>query len=128
MEPISLIITALSAGAIAASKDIAGTAVKDAYQELKKLIKKRFEGDLLGQAMVDAKPEEIKQAEGLLKDKIVKEGVDKDAEIQKIAEELMELLKSEQSGSASSNTTNIQAKNVVSQIGDHGIQKDIKFN
>ncbi|BDI14282.1 hypothetical protein ANSO36C_00840 [Nostoc cf. commune SO-36] len=67
MEPISMIIAALGAGAIAATKDTAGTAVKDAYQGLKALIKKKFEGDVLGQAMVDAKPEEIKQAEGLLK-------------------------------------------------------------
>ncbi|WP_373530434.1 hypothetical protein [Nostoc sp.] len=31
MEPISMIIAALGAGAIAATKDTAGTAVKDAY-------------------------------------------------------------------------------------------------
>ena len=42
MEPISLIIAALSAGAIAAAKDTAGTAVKDAYQGLKTLIKNKF--------------------------------------------------------------------------------------
>ena len=40
MDPISLIITALVAGAAAASKDIAGQAVKDAYKGLKDLIKK----------------------------------------------------------------------------------------
>jgi hypothetical protein len=77
MDPISVIIAALGAGAIAATKDTAGTAVKDAYQGLKTLIKKKLEGDVLGQAMVDAKPEEIKQAEGLLKDKITKAGADK---------------------------------------------------
>ncbi len=31
MEPISLILAALAAGAVAAAKDTAGTAVKDAY-------------------------------------------------------------------------------------------------
>lgn len=128
MDPISLIIAALGAGAAAAAKDTAGKAVKDTYEGLKKLIKKKFEGDTFGQGIVDGKPEEIKQVEGLLKDKIVKEGVDKDAEIQKIAEELMELLKSEESSSTSSNTTNIQGKNIVSLIGEHGIQKDITFN
>ena len=42
MEPISLILAALAAGAVAAAKDTAGTAVKDAYESLKALIKKKF--------------------------------------------------------------------------------------
>jgi hypothetical protein len=43
LDPISLVITALGAGAIASAKDTAGVAVKDAYQGLKALIKKKFE-------------------------------------------------------------------------------------
>ncbi len=43
MEPISLILAALAAGAVAAAKDTAGTAVKDAYESLKALIKKKWE-------------------------------------------------------------------------------------
>ncbi|MCZ8361568.1 MAG: hypothetical protein O9338_01940 [Microcystis sp. LE19-251.1A] len=42
MEPISLILAALAAGAVAAAKDTAGTAVKDAYEGLKALIKKKW--------------------------------------------------------------------------------------
>jgi len=98
MDPISMIIAALGAGAIAATKDTAGTAVKDAYQGLKTLIKKKLEGDVLGQAMVDAKPEEIKQAEGLLKDKITKAGADKDAAIIQAAQELLNQVKEQPGG------------------------------
>jgi disulfide oxidoreductase YuzD len=98
MEPISLIIAALGAGAIAAAKDTATTAVKDTYQGLKALIKKKFEGDVLGQAMVDAKPEEIKQAEGLLKDKITKAGADRDAAIIQAAQELLNQVKEQPGG------------------------------
>jgi disulfide oxidoreductase YuzD len=98
MDPISMIIAALGAGAIAATKDTAGTAVKDAYQGLKTLIKKKFEGDVLGQAMVDAKPEEIKQAEGLLKDKITQAGADKDAAIIQAAQELLNQVKEQPGG------------------------------
>jgi disulfide oxidoreductase YuzD len=105
MEPISLIIAALGAGAIAAAKDTAGTAVKDAYQGLKALIKKKFEGDVLGQAMVDAKPEEIKQAEGLLKDKITKAGADQDQEIIKVAQDLLDKLKEQPGGQQIINQT-----------------------
>ncbi|BAY65346.1 hypothetical protein NIES22_54510 [Calothrix brevissima NIES-22] len=105
MEPISIIITALGAGAIAATKDTAATAVKDAYQGLKTLIKKKFEGDVLGQAMVDAKPEEIKQAEGLLKDKITKSGADQDQEIIKVAQDLLEKVKEQPGGQQIINQT-----------------------
>ncbi|BBD59133.1 hypothetical protein NIES2109_19140 [Nostoc sp. HK-01] len=63
--------------------------MKDAYQSLKALIKKKFESDPLGKGLVDAKPEEIKQVEGLLKDKLTQAGVDKDEEIIKAAEEVM---------------------------------------
>ncbi|CCI17590.1 exported hypothetical protein [Microcystis aeruginosa PCC 9807] len=42
MEPISLILAALAAGATGAAKDTAGTAVKDAYESLKALIKKKW--------------------------------------------------------------------------------------
>ncbi|BAY95744.1 MULTISPECIES: hypothetical protein [unclassified Tolypothrix] len=105
MEPISMIIAALGAGAIAAAKDTAGTAVKDAYLGLKTLIKKKFEGDVLGQAMVDAKPEEIKQAEGLLKDKITKSGADQDQEIINLAQDLLEKIKEQPGGQQIINQT-----------------------
>ena len=86
---MELILAALIAGATAATKDTAGVAVKDAYEGLKALIKKKFEKDALAQAMVDAKPEDIKQAEGLLKTKMTEVGIDKDAEILKAAAEIL---------------------------------------
>ncbi|MCE2662169.1 MAG: hypothetical protein PX481_20120 [Microcystis sp. M53603_WE2] len=105
MDPISLILAALGAGALAGANDTAGTAVKDAYQGLKTLIKKKFEGDVLGQAMVDAKPEEIKQAEGLLKDKITKAGADQDQEIIKVAQDLLDQVKEQPGGQEIINQT-----------------------
>lgn len=117
MEPLSLIIAALGAGAIAAAKDTAETAVKDAYQLLKGLIKKKLEGDAFGQGIVDAKPEEIEQVQGLLKDKLSKAGVDRDEEIIKLAQELLKQEKPEE----------FKAGKYNSQIaGDFkGIQGDI---
>jgi hypothetical protein len=85
MEPISLILAALVAGATAATKDTAGAAVKDAYEGFKALIKKKFEKDALAQAMVEAKPEDIKQSEVLLRNKITEAGIDQDVEILKAA-------------------------------------------
>jgi hypothetical protein len=89
MEPISLILAALVAGATAATKDTAGAAVKDAYEGFKALIKKKFEKDALAQAMVEAKPEDIKQSEVLLRNKITEAGIDQDVEILKAAAEIL---------------------------------------
>ena len=91
------IIAALVAGATAATKDMAGKAVKDVYEGLKTLIKGKFEGDPIGQGLVDAEPEKIKKGEELLKDSIKNAGVDQDEEIIKKAEELLEQLKPEES-------------------------------
>ena len=89
MEPISLILAVLVAGATAATKDTAGAAVKDAYEGFKALIKKKFEKDALAQAMVEAKPEDIKQSEVLLRNKITEAGIDQDVEILKAAAEIL---------------------------------------
>jgi hypothetical protein len=123
MDPISLIIAALSAGAIAAAKDTAGTAVKDAYLGLKTLIKKKFESDAFGQGMVDGKPEEIKQVESLLKDKLTKAGVDKDAEIIKLAQELLKQEKPEDSAAGKTNVV-FQGEVKGAQVGDHNKQEN----
>lgn len=42
MDPISLIVAALVAGAVASAKDVAGDAIKDSYAALKELLKRRF--------------------------------------------------------------------------------------
>ena len=53
MDPISLIIAALAAGAIAGLKDTAGGAVRDAYAGLKALIRRRFAGNPEAEAELD---------------------------------------------------------------------------
>lgn len=121
MEPISLIIAALVAGATAATKDTAGKAVKDAYEGLKTLIKRKFEGDPLGQGLVDAKSEEIKQAEGLLKDKISNAGADKDEEIIKVAQGLLKQVNPEESA-AGKFKVDFQGEVKAAQVGDHNTQ------
>ncbi|MCZ8357362.1 MAG: hypothetical protein O9350_05700 [Microcystis sp. LE19-388.1G] len=122
MEPIALILTALVAGATAAAKDTAGTAVKDAYNGLKHLLKKKFEGDPLAQAVVDAKPEDIDKAEGLLKTKITEFSVEKDTEILRAAKTLIDTLNSEsviQGGSPDLNLKATAGRDVkVNVFGD----------
>jgi hypothetical protein len=117
MEPISLIIAALGAGAIAAVKDTAGTAVKDAYQGLKTLIKKKFEGEPKAQMVLEEHEKDPKTYEAPLKKKLAEAGVDKDEEIIKMAQELLKQEKPEEFKAGKYNT----------QIGGDfkGIQGDI---
>ena len=117
MEPISLILSALAAGASAALKDTAGKAVKDSYEGLKALIKKKFEGDALAQGMIEAKPEEIKQVEGLLKTKIAAVGIDKDEEILKAAEAIMKRENPEAFQGVQYNTTATVQGDVIGVAG-----------
>jgi hypothetical protein len=53
VEPISLIIAALAAGAVAGARDTAGAAVKDVYGGLKALIRRRFGGNREASAALD---------------------------------------------------------------------------
>jgi hypothetical protein len=53
MDPISLIIAALAAGAMAGVRDTAGQAVKDAYTGLKALIRRRFAGNKEAETALD---------------------------------------------------------------------------
>lgn len=44
MEPVSIIMAALAAGAAAGATEVASQAIKDAYEGLKALVLKRLEG------------------------------------------------------------------------------------
>jgi hypothetical protein len=127
MESVTLILTALAAGATAAAKDTAGTAVKDAYNGLKHLLKKKFQGDPLAQAVVDAKPEDIDKAEGLLKTKITEFGVEKDTEILRAAKTLIDTLNSGSVTQGGSPRLNIGG-NVKGIVGNVNTQGDSNIN
>ncbi|MDJ0900081.1 MAG: hypothetical protein QNJ55_14855 [Xenococcus sp. MO_188.B8] len=90
MEPISLILTALVAGAAKA----AGDAAPDAYKGLKALIKRRFEsqGKSASATILDMYEKKPEKTKPLLEDELTEAGADKDEEIIKLAQKLMEQL------------------------------------
>lgn len=93
MEPISLILAALVAGVTAAAKDTAGKAVKDAYEGLKSLIKKKFadKGKADDSDIIDKherKPDS-KAVKALLEEELIEAEIDKDEEVLKAAQEVM---------------------------------------
>ncbi len=90
MEPISLsIVTALTAGAIAAAKDVASTAVKDAYAALRKYLLDRYQkaGPFVEAVVADPTSEpEQKVLANQLKE------AQSDPEAKKLAEALLDAL------------------------------------
>ncbi|MGF2036695.1 MAG: hypothetical protein RMZ43_015505 [Nostoc sp. CmiVER01] len=123
MEPVSMIITALGAGAIAATKDTAGTAVKDAYQGLKTLIKKRFESEPKAQMVLEEHETDPETYEAPLIKKLAEAGADQDAEIIKLAQELLKQLKPEESAAGKYNTV-FQGEVKGIQVGDRNTQEN----
>jgi hypothetical protein len=92
MEPVTTVLGALAAGAIAVTKDAATDAIKSAFSALKDLIVRRLGGaPSATAALVDnADKPEMRQA---LQRALAESGGDKDQEIFRNANELLKLLK-----------------------------------
>ena len=117
---MELILAALIAGATAAAKDTAGVAVKDAYEALKALIKKKFaeqEKDDPSKIIdkYEKKPEVTKP---LLEDELKEAGLEKDEEILKAAEAVM--TKKDPEGASTGKYDFLGAMGI--QVGDHNTQ------
>ena len=125
MDPITLIVTALAAGAASGVTDTASSAVKDAYASLKALVKKRFAGRTEAE-LVLAKHENAPQIwQAPLTAELGEAGADRDAELVAAAQALMSLV--DEAGSLTGKYT-VDARGAQGmQIGDHNTQ-DITFN
>lgn len=125
MEPISLIITALGAGAIAATQETAGIAIKDAYEGLKTLIKQRFaaQGKEDDSDIVDKHEKKLdsEAVKALLKEELMSLRIDQDTEIIKLAQELLKKEKPEESAAGKFNAV-FQGEVKGAQVGDHNSQ------
>src|SRR3569833_139644 len=118
MDPISLIVSALSAGAIAALKDTAGTAVKDGYAGLKALLLRRLQGNLDAQsqlAAMERAPAET-ASNTVLKQHLEAAGAGRDEELLLRAHELLAHLHSKGVQAGKYNVAVSGGKGVV--IGD----------
>lgn len=102
---VATIVGALAAGAVAAGKDTASQATKDAYSGLKSLVKRRFAGKISAETALAEAEQDPETWERPLA-KVVSEHA-ADAEVVALARQLLELLQ-EQSGSVSKYQVNIQ--------------------
>lgn len=95
MDALSIIFTALIAGAAAAAEDLAGQALKEAYNALKDLIIQKLGGASKVEAAIDA-VEQRPQSEGrkaLLREQLTSASGDIDATVIEQAEAFLKLLK-----------------------------------
>jgi len=92
MDPVTLIVGALVAGAVAATQDVTAQAIKDAYSSLKSLIVQKY-GKASGAVQhLEEKPEsEGRQA--VAKEDLQEVGAGKDEAIVSQAKALLDLLK-----------------------------------
>lgn len=126
MDPISVVIAALSAGAIAATKDTAGTAVKDIYEALKTLIKKKFAGEPKAEMVLEEHAQDPETYNAALKKKLAEAGADQDEEILKLAQELLKQEKPEDSAAGQySNQIQRDFKGIQGAISGGKIDQNI---
>jgi hypothetical protein len=90
MEPISLLVTAIVSGAAAALDGTAKQAVKDAYEGLKTLIRRKW-GDVNVES-VERDPKSVARRE-VLKEDLAKAGGTPDAQVLQQAQEVIRAVK-----------------------------------
>lgn len=117
MEPVSLIVTALTAGAAVALKDTASQAVKDAYSGLKTLIQKRFADKTSAQTALVEHEKDPETWEKPLQKSLAEVSADKDEEILQLAQQVLKLVQPQQASQGKYNINIGEAKGTV--IGDN---------
>lgn len=92
MEPVSLIVGALAAGALKGAGESATEAVKDAYRGLKSAVAARFADKPTAEVVLAAHAEDPDTYDKPLAKELTTAGVDTDPRIVALAQELMALL------------------------------------
>ena len=96
MDPVTLILTALAAGAATGGQAIATDAVKDVYAGLKVLIQKSFIGKPNAEVALTGHESDPKTWEAPLRKALVQEGVAQDPEVIAAALNVMKLVQPQQ--------------------------------
>jgi hypothetical protein len=124
MDPITLVVTALaagaSAGAIDAVKDNVKESVKAAYERVHDLVKRRFRGNASAEVILAEHQADPKTYEAPLAKKLTEAGAGDDAGLVAAAKALMELLDQEGAGSGKYNVMIKDSKGV--QVGGGNLQ------
>ena len=123
MDPITLIVTALAAGAAMGITDSTSSAVKDAYARLKALVKKRLAGRPDAEVVLARHEKAPKSWQEPLMAELTEAAADRDRDLVVAAQALMNLVDSA-GASAGKYTADVRGAQGV-QIGDHNRQDNV---
>jgi hypothetical protein len=98
VEPISLILGALGAGALAAVQESAGQAVKDAYAAFKNLLRRRLSGNEAGEVALSRYEQQPEAWGPPLHAELTASGVDRDDEVLAAAQALLDQVRDDPAG------------------------------
>lgn len=125
MDPLSLILEALTAGAVAALKDTAGKAIKDGYNALKTGIKKAWSASDNSAGVLLAEYEKDQETfQKPIEKKFKDQGLDQNEEIIALASALLKQVDPEGHAAGKYLVTITNSKNV--QVGDGNTQINIE--
>jgi hypothetical protein len=120
MDPITLIVMALAAGAASALQDDAKGSVKTAFARLKQLVKRRFKDPANGEYLLEKHASAPDLWQAPLTQELSESDAASDPELASAAQELMALL--DTAGTrAGKYAVNVSGSQGV-QVGDHNTQ------
>jgi hypothetical protein len=120
MDPATLVVTALSAGAASGAGEAATTAVKDAYEGLKRLVSARFAGRNAAEVALAEHESDPETWQAPLTKQLIETGAVTEPSVIEAAQRLMALL--DEAGSrAGKYTLDLRGAQGV-QVGDHNRQ------
>jgi RIP homotypic interaction motif len=120
MDPVTVIVTALTAGAASVLQDGASAAVKDAYAQLKALVKARLAGGPKGELVLAEYEAAPLTWEAPLAAELSAAGAERNADLLAAAQVLMSLVDEEGTRSGKYLITVHDSQGV--QVGDHNTQ------
>ncbi len=123
MDPVTLIVTALAAGAALGMRDAASSAVKDAYTELKALVRKRLGSRPDGELLLARHEQAPDTWRAPLMAELDQAGVGHDPSLVAAAEALMRLV-DEAGARAGKYAVDVRGAQGV-QIGDRNTQRNV---
>ena len=117
MDPITLILTALTAGATDSIKDATSEAVKDGYNGLKALIQRKFSDNADATTVLEKYEKKPEIWKAPLADELAQSRADQDQEIITKAQRLMAIIQPEQAAIGKFNIRFSNSRGVV--IGEN---------
>jgi hypothetical protein len=120
VDPVSLVVAALAAGAVAGAQNTASDAVKDAYTGLKDVVRRRLSGRESGPAALARHEADPEQQSAALEAELVEVKAGDDAAVVAAAQRVMALL-DPTGAQAGKYTVDLRGVQGV-QIGDQNVQ------